>query len=52
MWVTVTAVADGTCTGTLASHPSPGKDLPGCGDPVTFQGRHIITVMPCPPRPG
>ena len=48
LWVTVTAMADGTYTGTLASHPGPGKDLPGCGDPVTFQGRHIITVMPLP----
>ena len=45
-WVTVTAMADGTYTGTLASHPGPSTDLPGCGDRVTFQGRHIITVMP------
>ena len=45
-WVRVTAMADGTYTGTLVSHPSPSKDLPGCGDLVTFQGRHIITVMP------
>src|SRR5881392_2024303 len=52
MWVRVTAVAGGTSTGTLASHPSPGKELPGCGDLVTFQGRQVITVMPCPPRPG
>ena len=44
--VTVTATGNGTYTGTLASHPSPRKDLPGCGDPVTFQGRRIITVMP------
>jgi len=44
--VRVTAMANGTYTGTLASHPSPGTDLPGYGDPVTFQGRHIITVMP------
>jgi hypothetical protein len=46
MWVRVTAMADGTYAGTLASHPSPSTDLPGYGDPVTFQGRHIITVMP------
>jgi hypothetical protein len=46
MWVTATAMANGACTGTLANHPSPSKDLPGYGDPVTFQGRYIITVMP------
>lgn len=44
LWVRVTAMADGTYTGTLADHPGPRKDLPGYGDPVTFQGRH--TVMP------
>ncbi len=46
LWVTVTAMADGAYTGTLASHPGPSTDLPACGDRVTFQGRHIITVMP------
>jgi len=39
-------MGNGTYTGTLASHPGPGKELPGHGDPVIFQGRHIITVMP------
>jgi hypothetical protein len=46
MWVRVKAIGDGTYTGTLDSHPSPGKGLPGHGEPVTFEGRHVITVMP------
>jgi hypothetical protein len=46
LWVRVTAMANGTYTGTLASHPGSSKKLPGDGDPVIFQGRHIITVMP------
>jgi hypothetical protein len=48
MWVTVTAITNGTYAGTLDSHPSPGKGLPGRGEPVIFEGRHIITVMPLP----
>jgi hypothetical protein len=48
MWVTVTAITNGTYTGTLDSHPSPGKGLPDRGEPVTFEGRHILTVMPLP----
>jgi uncharacterized protein YegJ (DUF2314 family) len=47
MWVTVTAVSNGTYTGTLASHPGPGKGLPAFGDVVTFEGKHIITAMGC-----
>jgi hypothetical protein len=48
MWVTVTAISNGTYTGTLDSHPSPGKGLPDRGEAVTFEGRHILTVMPLP----
>lgn len=48
MWVRVTATGDGTYTGTLDNHPTPGKGLPDYGDAVTFEARHIITVMPCP----
>lgn len=46
MWVKVTDAANGTYTGALANHPSPSEGLPDYGDPVTFEGRHIITVMP------
>jgi hypothetical protein len=35
LWVRVTAMANGTYTGTLASHPGPGKKQSGDGDPVT-----------------
>ena len=48
MWVTVTAISNGTYTGTLDSHSSPGKGLPDRGEPVKFEGRHILTVMPLP----
>ena len=48
MWVTVTAIRNGTYTGTLDSRPSPGKGLSDRGEPVTFEGRRIITVMPLP----
>ena len=44
MWAKVTATHGGTYSGTLANQPTPGKGLPSFGDPVTFEGRHIITV--------
>ncbi len=48
MWVRVTAIRNGTYTGTLDNHPTPGKGLPGYRDAVTFEGRHILTVTPSP----
>jgi len=39
MWVKVTAIKNGTYTGTLDSHPSPGKGLPDRGEPGPRTGR-------------
>jgi hypothetical protein len=44
LWVKVLTAADAAYTGLLSNHPGPSKDLPGFGDEVAFEDRHIIAT--------